>query len=150
MIHTHMNTSFQTMDDVLNPRLVWVKGSCFRVLDHDQGGGTSAATYDGPDLYEAEFSTAADAGIEDDEFIGIPGLTIEATSDGQHLAKVPVAAAFYPRIIGKGGQTRRRIETETSTRINVPKTVSLLMVPWDKVLLKLGWCLLNCCCSSAC
>ena len=48
------------------------------------------------------------------------GLDIEETNRGFRL-KVPVASAYNKYIIGKKGETKRRLETETRTQIHVPK-----------------------------
>ena len=43
--------------------------------------------------------------------------------NGKYCAKLPVASAFYPMIIGKKGATKKRLETETKTRVNIPRQV---------------------------
>eukprot|EP00039_Didymoeca_costata_P016111 m.282861 g.282861 ORF g.282861 m.282861 type:complete len:349 (+) comp16338_c2_seq25:3397-4443(+) len=42
-------------------------------------------------------------------------------SDGSFLATVSASGQFYGKIIGKGGQTKQRLEQETGAKINIPR-----------------------------
>merc|ERR1719270_83184 len=47
--------------------------------------------------------------------------SIEETNGGRCMASFHTASAFFAMIIGKKGLTKKRIESETRTRINIPK-----------------------------
>ena len=47
----------------------------------------------------------------------------ELDGGGRFSAKLRVASAFYPMIIGKKGASKKRIESETRTKINIPRQV---------------------------
>merc|ERR1719158_2294261 len=46
---------------------------------------------------------------------------IEQLDNNRFRVVLPVASAFFPQIIGKGGQTKTRLETDTRTKINIPR-----------------------------
>lgn len=46
---------------------------------------------------------------------------IERLSADRYRLSLNVATAFFAIIIGKKGSSKKRIETETRTRINIPK-----------------------------
>ena len=46
---------------------------------------------------------------------------ITTKSNGRFEASFHVAHAFFPLLIGKKGVTKKRLEQETKTRINIPR-----------------------------
>ena len=47
--------------------------------------------------------------------------SIEQLENGTFKAALEVASAFFAQIIGKGGQTKVRLENDTKTKINIPR-----------------------------
>ena len=47
--------------------------------------------------------------------------SIEQLENGSFKAALEVASAFFAQIIGKGGQTKVRLENDTKTKINIPR-----------------------------
>lgn len=100
---------------------MWVNGSCYRInhgsvddLDQRNNGGFQ----DVPDEYEDEVG----CGMENNPEISDCRYMIEDTNNGlKFKASFHVASAFFPIMIGKKGTTKKRIETDTKTRISIPK-----------------------------
>ena len=46
---------------------------------------------------------------------------IEQLENGNFKVVLKVASAFFAQIIGKGGQTKVRLESDTKTKINIPR-----------------------------
>ena len=46
---------------------------------------------------------------------------IERMDNGNYRAVLKISSAFFPQIIGKGGQTKNRLETDTKTKIVIPR-----------------------------
>ena len=44
--------------------------------------------------------------------------------NGMFCAKLRVAAAFYPLLIGKKGATKKRLENETRAKVTIPRQVN--------------------------
>ena len=44
--------------------------------------------------------------------------------NGMFCAKLRVAAAFYPFLIGKKGATKKRLENETRAKVTIPRQVN--------------------------
>ena len=45
---------------------------------------------------------------------------IECTANGYQLT-FPLASAFYKFVIGKKGETKKRLENETRTQLRIPR-----------------------------
>lgn len=111
--------------DVMQPPLFWVDGSCYRRNPRsDDGGGAGGG--DVADAYE-EDGFGEDGGCPPEDEDDSRFCITESSSSGggggggrQFRAELRVAAAFFPMLIGKGGTTKKRIEADTRTRINVP------------------------------
>merc|ERR1712142_513074 len=46
---------------------------------------------------------------------------LEEMQGGRYKVTMQVAAAFFPQIIGKGGQTKSRLESDPRTKIIIPR-----------------------------
>ena len=104
------------MTDICNPPLMWVGGRCYRVTGScDPGDCEVTPGYTGED--EGEFMDQRP--MEDME----DALThdIERMDNGNYRAVLKISSAFFPQIIGKGGQTKTRLETDTKTKIVIPR-----------------------------
>ncbi|KAK3713586.1 hypothetical protein RRG08_055228 [Elysia crispata] len=99
--------------EVLRPQLVWIGKRCYRKPALKDN---SHFNPEDEDFYDAD--QASDVTYCDE--ICDEGLDIEETNQGFRL-KVPVASAYNKYIIGKKGETKKRLETETRTQIFVPK-----------------------------
>ncbi|EZA56279.1 activating signal cointegrator 1 complex subunit 1 isoform X2 [Ooceraea biroi] len=95
--------------DVLEPELVWINGRCYRFYESSawKNMDTSAPYVEDEELVSSEDESDTD---------------IEIVSCGtmfKHTFYVPTA--FYANIIGAKGSTRKRLESETGTTIEVPR-----------------------------
>ena len=122
---------------VLKPDLVWIGGACFRknpVENRSEyfGRGTPAPgcgdTADAYDDFDGPCGAAEDKSGEYRE----SDFDVRVTEGGKHVAQMRVASAFYPILIGKKGVTRKRLETETKTKLSIPRQVYLLSIPYFK------------------
>ncbi|KAK2719077.1 activating signal cointegrator 1 complex subunit 1-like [Artemia franciscana] len=99
--------------DVLNPETRWIQGACFRInpihSDYAEGGRGPRRTFN----EENEGFTP----YEDEPCEDLSGIV--KTKDGYSLS-LSIPSAYFPYIIGAKGATRKRIETETGTRIKIP------------------------------
>lgn len=97
--------------EVLKPTLIWVDGVCYRkntiIENEEEERGFQDDFYD-PD--EDDYCMQ-----ESDE-----NIKIEETEVGFKL-KLNIPDEFYKFIIGKGGETKKKIENETRTQIRIPK-----------------------------
>jgi len=96
--------------DILKPSTVWLGDMCFRKNN------------------ETEYTVRAGYTGEDDE--DLEEVDQEQEGEFQHMleefgggfrASLQVASNFFPQIIGKGGQTKMRLEKETGTKIIIPR-----------------------------
>lgn len=97
------------MVDICRPPLQWIDGRCYRRQAEQE-----CAVYPG---YTGEEGCAGDPGLDHAEELQHE---IEEIGGGQYRAVLQIAAPFFPNIIGKGGDSKRRLEQETMTRITVP------------------------------
>lgn len=99
--------------DVLNPELMWIGQRCYRVNlpnDNRKNEEKVRVNYEEQD-YNCEVE------IGEDELYGI-----ESMDNGRKFQlKVHVPQEFHSQIIGTKGNTKRRLEQETGTQIQVPK-----------------------------
>ena len=100
--------------DVLNPELMWIGQRCYRVnipTDYRKSEGKVRVNWEAEDDFNCELE------IGDDDFY-----EIESVDNGRKFQlKVHVPQIFHSQIIGAKGNTRRRLEQETSTSIQVPQ-----------------------------
>ncbi|XP_067100680.1 activating signal cointegrator 1 complex subunit 1 [Osmerus mordax] len=95
--------------DILRPALININGRIYRrnVIKEDQ--------YE--DEEEEEFSYMEESELVDEPCDNHP---IEQTDKGYRCA-IDVPSILYKYIIGKKGETRRRLEADTKTSIDIPK-----------------------------
>lgn len=100
--------------DVLNPELMWIGQRCYRVnipTEYRKSDEKVRVKYEAEDDFNCELE------IGDDDFY-----EIESVDNGRKFQlKVHVPHMFHSQIIGAKGNTKRRLEQETSTSIQVPK-----------------------------
>ena len=102
------------MTDICNPPLQWLDGICFRV-----NGDCKTEDYVVTPGYTGEEDGYLDNPHDDIEESFQHD--VERLENGNYRAVLKVASAFFPQIIGKGGQTKTRLETDTKTKINIPR-----------------------------
>ena len=102
--------------DICAPPVVWLEGRCYRVTSGVAPGLDSCEVRPGY-TGEAELETHDTAGDLEDELQH----TVEQLDTGNFRAVLALPAAFFPQIIGKGGQTKARLETDTKTKIVIPR-----------------------------
>lgn len=96
--------------DVLRPELVWVDGRCYRkmyTVEEDEISSRVKPEDDVPGLWDVDEYATCEANVEQ-------------TENGFRTA-IDVASAYFKYIIGKGGESRRRLEQETKTQIRIPR-----------------------------
>lgn len=103
--------------DVLNPELKWIGQRCYRVIipnENRKNEERVRVNYEEDDDFNCELE------IGDDDFY-----EIEMVDNGRKFQlKVHVPQMFHSQIIGAKGNTKRRLEQETGTSIQVPKVGS--------------------------
>ncbi|XP_046736458.1 activating signal cointegrator 1 complex subunit 1 isoform X1 [Diprion similis] len=101
-------------NSTLRPELVWIDGRCYRFCDSgawSKDRGTAA--YQEESMYlEDDYDSDEDSASE--EFDVQP-------YNGKFKHTFYLAKPFFPFLIGTKGSTRKRLETETSTSIQIPK-----------------------------
>ncbi|KAK7486498.1 hypothetical protein BaRGS_00022299 [Batillaria attramentaria] len=98
--------------DVLRPQIVRIGNRCYRKNPVQQREGFN------PEDEEIEdFDTSASC--YNDEICDV-NFDIEETSGGYRV-RLDVPSTYFKYIIGKRGETKRRLETETKTQIRIPK-----------------------------
>jgi len=102
------------MVDILKPPLVWINGSCYR--KNVETDFTPTRGYTGED----EPYDDLDDEVPEDEADSFQHV-IEEISGGRYKASLQIASSFFPQIIGKGGQTKTRLEMDTRTKILIPR-----------------------------
>ncbi|XP_075213153.1 activating signal cointegrator 1 complex subunit 1 [Lycorma delicatula] len=104
--------------DVLKPDLLYIKGRCFRInpmnisLNDDSSGNKKTII-----TYEEDCSLDYNDSEEEED----NKCVIESIDGKRYRTAFHVARAYFPFIIGTKGATRKRLETETKTQINVPR-----------------------------
>jgi len=106
---------FEIME-ILKPQLIWIGKRCYRKNPLKNNSGFNPEDEilddDGERDYQQDLTYC-------DEICDA-GLNVEETAKGFRLV-MPVPSLFYKYIIGKKGETKKKIETETRTQILVPK-----------------------------
>lgn len=99
--------------NILNPELLWIGPRCYRVNipnDNRKNEEKVRVNYEEQD-FDCELE------ISNDDFY-----EIETIDNGRRFQlKVHVPQMFHSQVIGAKGNTKRRIEQETGTNIQVPK-----------------------------
>ena len=102
------------MADICAPSLLWLDGICYRVPAnteiHDY---TVTPGYSGESQAYYEDEACDDGDISTHDIVQL--------NNGNYRATLQVASAFFPQIIGKGGQTKTRLEIDTKTKIFIPR-----------------------------
>lgn len=102
--------------DVIKPDLLWIGTRCYRV--NQTTNMSSLVNSQKPEKYiEQNDFDDFDAGPEDEE---TENYQIESVN-GRYSTSFHIPSQLFGQIIGAKGATRRRIETETSSQIQVPK-----------------------------
>lgn len=57
----------------------------------------------------------------DDLVSSLDSFYVDETPRGGFEGRVTVASGYFPVVIGKGGQTKRQLESETKTTVVVPQ-----------------------------
>jgi activating signal cointegrator complex subunit 1 len=120
--------------DVIKPEVYWVNDRCYRRNPSKNNysvntnvdlpdsnleaevvnGGTSSAPYE--EL--ADYSCDPDAPDEEEDNAKY---VVEKIEGGFKARATNIPASFYPLIIGGKGSTKKRLETETNTKIIIPR-----------------------------
>jgi len=104
------------MVDIYRPPLLWLDGRCYRVST--EVNYTVSTGYTGE---EEEEETMNIDGSMTEEMEDSFHHQIEELNGNRFRVSMQVASAFFPQIIGKGGQVKTRLETDTRTKILIPK-----------------------------
>lgn len=104
--------------DILRPPLVWIEGRCYR--KNTETEYTVSKGYTGEDENELAGDLVGRGEEEEEEVVADIPRPIETAPGGGLRVRLPVAAAFFPQIIGKGGQIKVRLERDTRTKISIP------------------------------
>jgi len=102
------------MVDICRPPLLWLDGKCYRVnteVDYTVSSGYTGEEEEGNMNIDGNMTEE----MEDSFHHQIEEL------NGRFRVSMQVASAFFPQIIGKGGQIKTRLETDTNTKILIPK-----------------------------
>ena len=91
--------------DICSPQLIWVDGRCYRSNLETNHSVTTGYTGEHESMVGVDDEVADDVA---DSFQHV----IEETSGGRYTSCMQVASAFFPQIIGKGGQTKNRLDSE--------------------------------------
>jgi len=103
------------MVDICRPPLMWVEGRCYRVNTEVEYTVTTGYTGE-------EEDTTLD--MEDNfggDIMESFHHQIEELGNNRYRVTLQVATTFFPQIIGKGGQTKNRLESDTRTKILIPR-----------------------------
>ncbi|XP_014662782.1 PREDICTED: activating signal cointegrator 1 complex subunit 1-like [Priapulus caudatus] len=98
--------------DVLRPRLMWIEGRCYRVNVVDDSVSGS---------YRWDEEETSGWVTKDEEARGSDDADIEQTDTGYRTC-LEVPSPYFKYLIGKKGETKKRLESETKTRITIPKS----------------------------
>ena len=103
------------MVDICNPPLMWIDGICYRVNNlSTKEDFTVSAGYTGEE-------ECYNDNIDNDDTAECFKHDIERLDSGNYKARLKIASAFFPMIIGKQGQTKTRLETDTKTKVIIPR-----------------------------
>ena len=106
--------------DICRPNLIWLNGSCYRKNATNEDDSRQEFTGgDVIDEYEDEVGCALE--FQCSEELSDCQYEIIENENGRFLASFHVASAFFAIIIGKKATTKKRIESETKTKINIPR-----------------------------
>ncbi|XP_074657827.1 activating signal cointegrator 1 complex subunit 1-like [Tubulanus polymorphus] len=105
-----MELKDQTDMDVLKPSLIWLQGRCYRkdfiTKDDNEYVDDMGKNYEECDMYEDESCDSCLPIVE---------------SDSGFKLSLNVPSAYFKFIIGKKGETLRRLEQETRAQIRLPR-----------------------------
>ncbi|XP_012256906.2 activating signal cointegrator 1 complex subunit 1 isoform X1 [Athalia rosae] len=103
-------------DNILNPELVWIDGRCYRFNESSAWSKErGTATYQEESTY---LENDYDSG--DDE-PSLQKIDIEATDGGNFKHSFYCPKQFFAFLVGPKGLTRKKLEMETSTSIQIPR-----------------------------
>ena len=102
------------MVDICKPPLIWLEGKCYRV--NTEVDYTVSSGYTGEEEASMEIEDNFTEEMEDSFHY-----QLEELSNNRFKVTVEVASAFFPQIIGKGGQTKTMLENDTRTKIVIPR-----------------------------
>lgn len=95
--------------DILRPQLIWIDGRCYRKNTvHSRVSHPEESSEDFVDFRDDE------SYIEDNED------NIEEISIGRFQGIISVPSAYFSYVIGSKGNTKKRVESETKTKLIVP------------------------------
>uniref|UniRef100_A0A0A9VS66 Activating signal cointegrator 1 complex subunit 1 n=1 Tax=Lygus hesperus TaxID=30085 RepID=A0A0A9VS66_LYGHE len=103
--------------DVMKPDLEWIEGICYRINPGNYGY-TAQKSYDHQSHYEQDESCPIE---QFDECDIDHEDSIEELEGGRFKLAFHVAKTYFPYIIGSRAATKKRLESETRTRISIPK-----------------------------
>jgi len=103
---------YMKMDDILNPPLIWLGNRCFR--KNNETEYTIRSGYTGE---EEDYQDSNEVNEDDQQEFQHD---LEEFAGG-FRAKLNISSNFFPQLIGKGGQTKIRLEKETNTKITIPR-----------------------------
>lgn len=99
--------------EILKPQIVQIGNRCYRknpTLHKDTENEVAPYSEDLPIRCQLE-----------DETCGLDAIAIETVGDGMYRTKVSAPSGLFKFIIGKKGETKNRLETETRTKITIPR-----------------------------
>ncbi|BES88846.1 activating signal cointegrator 1 complex subunit [Nesidiocoris tenuis] len=102
--------------DVMKPDLEWIDGICYRINPGQGNHGFDKNSFD-PYSYEIDESCPVEAA----EDVDLEVENIQEIEGGRFRLSFHVAKVYFSYIIGSKGATKKRLETETRTRITIPK-----------------------------
>jgi len=108
--------------EVVKPQLYWIGKRCYRrnPLKDTKGFNPEDEELDDEEDDDERGMMAPDQMMYCDEICDA-SLNIEQTARGFRLVVPDVPAAYFKFIVGKKGETKKRLETETRTQIRIPK-----------------------------
>lgn len=107
--------------DVIQPQLIRIANRCYRKNPVAPSWGTTEREIE---LRASENDPKLSGPYEVDDYdsevpeIDVP---IKERDDGSYRIDMPVPSDYFPKIIGKGGETKKQIERDTRTQIIIPK-----------------------------
>ncbi|KAK6631955.1 hypothetical protein RUM44_006985 [Polyplax serrata] len=107
--------------DVLSPDLLWIDDRCYRI--HTLGSdyfGPGSKSLESEEVTGYDLNMCAENFDEDGDDKEVLSL-IQTISEGRLELSLPIPQAFWSQIIGVKGVTKKRIESDTNTRIQIPR-----------------------------
>ena len=132
--------------DILRPQLVWLNGSCYRknplkTVTNSYNGGDVADDYGDENIDDCALED--EYGCNSEETFGNQCAIEE--NNGRFSCRLQIASSFYAIIIGKKAATKKRIEQETKTQINIPRQVNTRIIgSCLKLIPQPVWLILRC------